>query len=64
MNEWREGARQGDSNDSCPGCGLVGVLTMDFSKFGKRKVRICPTCQAVFEGEKKVSSITYTKETT
>ncbi len=65
MNEWREGARTGDPNDSCPKCGLVGILTMDFQKFGKRKVRVCTTCKAVFSDDKKAADIvTYPKEGT
>jgi translation elongation factor P/translation initiation factor 5A len=58
MNEFREGARIHDKNDSCPKCGLAGVLTMDFNKFGKHKVHVCLTCRAVYENGKKQSDVT------
>ena len=37
---------------------MVGVLTMDFKKFGSHKVQTCLTCLAVYENGKKVSAVT------
>ena len=45
---WHEGARRGDPTDLCPNCGLAGVLTYDFKKFGRHTVVECPTCRAIF----------------
>jgi hypothetical protein len=58
VNEFREGTRIHDPNDSCPKCGLVGVLTMDFKKFGSHKVQTCLTCRKVYENGKAVSDVT------
>jgi Zn-finger nucleic acid-binding protein len=48
MIEFREGARYGYPTDLCPKCGLAGVLTFNFRKFGKHTMHHCPTCSAIY----------------
>ena len=54
---WREGARRGDPADLCPTCGLAGVLTYDFSKFGKHRMVECPTCGVIYVDGKRAAVV-------
>jgi hypothetical protein len=61
MTAYREGARRGEATDLCPQCGLAGVLTWDFKKFGKHTLKECPTCQVIFVDGQKAASVISTK---
>lgn len=48
MSEWKEGARSGFPDDTCPHCGAPGcVFRSDFRKFGKHSVSVCLACKTV-----------------
>jgi hypothetical protein len=49
MDEWREGARSGDPEDKCPGCGRPGpIVVFDFKKMGKHRCVVCTECTFVY----------------
>ena len=47
-DEWREGARREDPNETCPGCFFVGpALVWRFKKMGKHTLVFCQKCNKV-----------------
>jgi uncharacterized Zn finger protein len=41
----------------CPTCGLAGVLTYDFSKFGRHRMVECPTCGVIYVDGKRAAVV-------
>ena len=58
VDHWKEGARRGEVSDLCPACGLAGVLTFDFKKFGQHRMVECPTCGAIYVDGQKAADVT------
>ena len=58
VDTFREGARVHDPFDSCPGCGAqCPHFASDFKAMGKKSIRVCLACKAVFLNEKRVSEL-------
>lgn len=55
---FREGARANDPLDACPGCGKNCChFASDFKMMGKKSVRACIHCKAVYLNDKKTADL-------
>lgn len=56
MSDFRQWSRLYNPEDKCP-LGHPAIFASDFKLMGEKRVRVCETCQAVYEGDKRKDSV-------